>query len=274
MISWRRDSSLNAICLQQKCDKSCNFFALQENPRVFQHRRHSELPPAIRGFTLVELLVAVVLIATLATLAVTAANAAMLRAKEARCGTNLRNIGIALHAYAGEHGGSFPETTHSTSLDRAWISALEAYLGDYNQTRVCPADPRAKERTRAGGTSYILNSFLFVPETDAWGDPIGPARNRPSLIPAPELTILAFICADSVGTGPGNDHTHSNRWSTWSAVTADIAPGRFGGGRRPADARGRANYLYADASVQSIAAITMKQKTDSGINIALPPGLP
>ncbi len=221
-----------------------------------------------------ELLVAVVLIASLATLAITAANSAMLRAKEAHCGTNLRNIGIALHAYANDHGGSFPETTHSTDLDRAWISALEDYLGDYDETRVCPADPRAKERKRAGGTSYILNSFLFVPETDAWGDPIGPARNKPSLIPAPELTILAFICADSVGTGPGNDHTHSERWSSWSAVIGDIAPGRFGGGKRPAVAIGRANFLYADASVRSFSAATMKQKTNSGSNIALPPGLP
>jgi general secretion pathway protein G len=222
----------------------------------------------------VELLVAVVLIASLATLAITAANAGMLRAKEARCGTNLRNIGVALHSYAADHGGTFPETAHTANLDRAWISALEDYLGEYDQTRVCPTDPRAKQRLAAGGTSYILNSILFVPETDAWGDPIGPARNRPSLIPAPELTILAFICADTVGTGPGNDHTHSNRWCTWSAVTADIAPDRFGGGKRPADALGRANYLYADASVQSIAAATMKQKTDSGINIAQPPGLP
>ncbi len=228
-------------------------------------------PP--RGFTLVELLVVLVLVGVLATTAVVVSQAASLRAKEARCLSNLRNIGLALHGYAGDHGGRFPETTHTTTLDHAWIAALENYLGDYDETRVCPADPRAKDRVAAGGTSYILNSFLFVPETDAWGDPIGPPLNRPSAIPDPSRTMLAFICADQWGAGPGNDHTHSNLWTSWSGVTNDIAPGRFGGDKA-ADAKGRANYLYADGRVESISAALIKQKTESGVNIALPPGLP
>lgn len=225
------------------------------------------------GFTLVELLVVIAIIGVVATAAVVVSQVASLRAKEARCMSNLRNIGLALYTYAGDHGGTFPETTHTTTLDHAWIAALEGYLGDYDETRVCPADPNARDRIAAGGTSYILNSFLFVPETDAWGDPIGPPRNRPSAIPEPSRTMLAFICADQWGTGPGNDHTHSNLWTSWSGVIANIAPGRFGGGK-PAEARGRANYLYADGRVESVPASLLKQKTDSGINIAQPPGLP
>jgi prepilin-type N-terminal cleavage/methylation domain-containing protein/prepilin-type processing-associated H-X9-DG protein len=226
-----------------------------------------------RGFTLVELLVVIAMIGVLSTAVVVVSQTASLRSKEARCMSNLRNIGLALYVYAGDHGGTFPETTHTTTLDRAWIAALEGYLGDYDETRVCPADPKAKDRIAAGGTSYILNSFLFVPETDAWGDPVGPPRNRPAAIPEPSRTVLAFVCADQWGTGPGNDHTHSHLWTSWSGVTADIAPGRFGGGR-PAEAKGRANYLYADGRVESVSASVLKQKTESGINIAQPPGLP
>jgi prepilin-type N-terminal cleavage/methylation domain-containing protein/prepilin-type processing-associated H-X9-DG protein len=226
------------------------------------------------GFTLVELLVVIAMISTLAVMVAMLARSMLERGKEARCTSNLRNIGVALYGYSLDHGGSFPETTHSTTLDAAWISALESYLGDYDETRICPADPKASQRQAAGGTSYILNSFLFVPETDAWGDPIGPALNRPSLIPSPERTLLAFICADTVGVGPGNDHTHSQNWSTWSAVLADISPGRFGGGGDSRAAKGRANYLYADCRVESIAAAIVKHKTESGINIALPPDLP
>lgn len=226
------------------------------------------------GFTLVELLVVVAIIAVLASVAVVVSQGAITRAKEARCMTNLRNIGVALHLYSQDHGGAYPETSHTVDLDRAWIAALESYLGDYDETRICPGDPRGPERRAAGGTSYILNSFLFVPEVGPWGDPIGPARNRPAAIPEPSRTILAFTCSDRWGPGPGNDHTHSNLWSSWSAVRADIAPGRFGGGENPAAVKGRANYLYADGRVESIPAAIVKQKTESGTNIALPPGLP
>jgi general secretion pathway protein G len=227
------------------------------------------------GFTLVELLVVIALVVALASVAALGARSALLASREARCMNNLRNIGVALYAYANDHGGSFPETSHSErDMDRMWVGALEDYLGDYDETRICPADPRAKERLNAGGTSYILNSFLFVPEIGEWGEPIGPPRNRPGLIPDPARTILAFICADGWGIGPDNDHTHSNLWTNWSAVAADIAPGRFGGSGKRNEAKGRANYLFADASVTSIPAATMKRKTEAGINIAQVPGLP
>lgn len=221
------------------------------------------------GYTLVELLVVIAVVAVLATAVTAFTGSALLKAKESRSSSNMRNIGVALHLYAGDHGGNFPETSHTVSLDEAWIASLEDYLGDYDETRICPADPQANERLEAGGTSYILNSFIFVPETDAWGDPIGTPLNSLTVIPEPENTIIAFVCSDSFGPGPGNDHTHSSRWSSWSAVEADISPSRFGGGGN----RGRCNYLFVDGSVKSISAAKMKQKTQSGQNIAYPPGL-
>jgi prepilin-type N-terminal cleavage/methylation domain-containing protein/prepilin-type processing-associated H-X9-DG protein len=225
------------------------------------------------GFTLVELLVVIAIITVLSTLVVAVARTALLRAKEAQCMSNLRSIGVALQAYADDNGGSYPQTSHTAALDQAWIVALEPYLGKYDEARICPADPRAKERLAAGGTSYVLNSFVFVPKTNAWGKVTGPALNRPSAIPYPSQTILAFVCADSVGIGAGNDHTHSAQWNRWSAVCADIAPARFGGNGKPTDVDGRANYLYADGHVESIPAALMKEKTDAGTNIAQVPGI-
>lgn len=237
-------------------------------------RRRPNLVSRKPAFTLVELLVVIVVVATLATLAAMGARSALLASREAKCMSNLRNIGAALHLYATDHGGSFPETSHTAMLDHAWIMTLESYLGDYDETRVCPADPRRDERLAAGGTSYLLNSLVFVPQVGPWGDLVGPALNRPAAIPEPSRTILIFTCADRVGIGPGNDHTHSNLWTNWRAVCADIAPGRFGGDGDPYAAKGRANYLFADNRVESIPAAEIKRKTDSGLNIAQVPGLP
>lgn len=239
-------------------------------PRVTEN---SSKDRPLRGFTLVELLVVIVIIGTLGGLGFLGARSALVSSRQSVCMGNLRNIGNALHLYAADHQGRFPETTHSTDLDGAWLYALETYLGDFENTRVCPEDPKKSERIKAKGTSYILNSYIFVPEIDPFGEPMGPELNRLSAIPEPSRTIIAFICSDTTGTGPGNDHTHSNQWSSWSAVAGDISPGRFGGSTADS-AQGRSNYLYVDGRVESIPAAEVKRKIDAGINIAKPPGVP
>jgi prepilin-type N-terminal cleavage/methylation domain-containing protein/prepilin-type processing-associated H-X9-DG protein len=225
-----------------------------------------------RGFTVIELLIVVAIIAALAAIAVLGFRSAAVASRQSACMGNMRNIGAALHLYAQDHDGRFPETSHSTDLDGAWVYALEDYMGDFETARVCPEDPQKRERIRARGTSYILNSYIFVPEIDPFGSAMGPALNRLTAIPEPTRTLIAFVCSDNTGTGPGNDHTHSNQWSSWAALAGDIAAGRFGGGG-PLEPKGRSNYLYVDGRVESIPAIEVKRKTESGINIAYPPGL-
>jgi prepilin-type N-terminal cleavage/methylation domain-containing protein len=223
------------------------------------------------GFTLVELLIVIAIVAILSTLAIFVGRTAVGRAEQAQCANNLRQIGIGLRMFADDHGGQYPETTHSARLERSWIYELESYLGDFDEVRVCPADPKRRERLEAQGTSYVLNSFVFVPRRDPFGRPVGQAMNRVSAIPEPTRTILAFCCSDHTPPGPGNDHTHSDRWTSWSAVRADIAPDRHG--RRSADGtRGEANYLMASGAVEVMSAAEVKAKTEAGENIALPPG--
>lgn len=227
---------------------------------------------ARKGFTLVELLVVIAIVATLMTLGVFGMRSAITASKQAASSSNLRNIGVALQLYADDHQGKYPETTHTTGIGSAWIYSLEGYMGKFDEARICPADPRGKERLAARGSSYILNSYIFVPRTGPFGKVIGPQLNRPAAIPQPERTILVFICSDRTGVGPGNDHTHSNLWKSWNSVIADIAPDRFGGDGKNR-AKGRSLYLHADGSVATLNASELKQKTESGTNIALPPGV-
>ena len=155
------------------------------------------------GFTLVELLVVIAIVGVLTSVAVVGVRGALDKSRQAACASNLRSIGVGLHLYAGDHNGVFPETTHTEDLQRAWIFQLEDYLGDFEETRICPADPKRRERLAEKGTSYILNSFLFVPALDPFGNPTGPALNRLSAIPDHVNTAMAFICSDRYRAGAG-----------------------------------------------------------------------
>jgi len=222
------------------------------------------------GFTLVELLIVMVMVAGIAAISISAWKSASQAGKQVACMGNLRNIGAALQIYAQENGGTYPLTTHSSTLDRAWIYALEEHLGKFDEARICPADPKGKERLAARGTSYILNSMVFVPSVDAFGRPRGKAMNRPADLADPAGTLLAVVCSDHVGASPGNDHTHSSNWNSFSAIRRDVATDRHGQGNRQGT-KGGSNYLYADGHVRLIPGATIKELVKSGINPAKPP---
>ena len=64
-------------------------------------------PPG-QGFTLIELLVVIAIIAILAGLLLPALAKAKDSGRRAACTGNLRQIGIAIHAYAQDHSGWMP----------------------------------------------------------------------------------------------------------------------------------------------------------------------
>ncbi|MET0262154.1 MAG: DUF1559 domain-containing protein, partial [Rariglobus sp.] len=127
-----------------------------------------------RAFTLVELLTVVAIIGVLAGLALPVIGHTRVAANRARCSSNLRQIGIALLGYAGDHRGHLPPTTHTTATladgrYESWIYKLAPYLGDTDAVRICPADneERRQRITESDGlTSYILNDLIFDPEED------------------------------------------------------------------------------------------------------------
>ncbi len=224
----------------------------------------------IQGFTLLELLTVVAIIAVLCSILIPALHGVRFSAQQASCASNMRQIGSALLLYAAANDNKLPETSHTAAFGQSWIYTLSEYLGDCDEVRICPADPKGDGRFDAGGTSYILNSFLFVPQIGPFGQPMGEPTNNLLLIENPTETPMAFIIADSQGIGDANDHTHSSRWSSWSAVVRDISPGRFGGGNSPMRALGSSNYLFADGHVEQLDAAIMKARIDSGDNFAKP----
>jgi prepilin-type N-terminal cleavage/methylation domain-containing protein/prepilin-type processing-associated H-X9-DG protein len=223
-----------------------------------------------QGFTLIELLVVVAIVGLLAGLTVPALSKAVLTARQSACASNMRQIGLAMNQYAQEHNLRLPETSHTASLGKTWVDLLAPYLGNLDEIRICPADPRGADRLAAKGTSYVLNSFLFVPEIDPFGEVIGTPTNNLLYIQNPAQTMMAFVCSDRTGLSPGNDHTHSGTWTSWAAVTRDIAPDRFSGSKKADHSSGTSNYLYADGHVENHSASSIRARIESGDNIALP----
>lgn len=227
-------------------------------------------PAGGHAFALIELLVAVSVIGLLAALLLPAVSRADLLAKQTACASNMRQIGLAMSAYAADNNLTLPETSHTAAVGQTWIYVLSPYLGDLDKVRICPADPKGPERLSAGGTSYVLNSYLFVPEMDPFGEVVGAPTNDLKRLNALCKTVMAFVCSDLAGVGPANDHTHSSLWSSWNAVTQDISPDRFTLSKCPDHSTGSSNYLYADGHVENHTAAAMKARIDSGENFARP----
>lgn len=229
---------------------------------------------ALRGVTLLELLVVMVVLAILAALVVPLVASVRAQGRQAACMSNMRQIGVALLRYAGENNGNFPETSHTTGVkfNRAWIFTLKPYLTNCDQVRISPSDPHGKARLKANGTSYVLNSYVFVPQIGPFGER-GASLNNLNRLPYPANTILAFNVSDKQPPSVMNDHTHSDRWlGQWNRFCEDVEPNRHRAGSSNKDhTNGSANYLYADGHVQSIEAAEVKRQIERGVPFAKPP---
>ncbi len=226
------------------------------------------------GFTLIELLVVIAIIAILAAILFPVFAQAKEAAKKTQCGSNMRQLSIGLQLYAGDYDGGVPQSRHDPFLpeEDSWVFTLRPYIGKVDDIRICPADPKARERIRANATSYVINGYL----TDAVAAAAGGNRNFDSL-PRPSETLTLFIVADSAPVNAYYDHVHSYFWfrttntqTIWNRILAEIQPDRFNGsaGNRT---QGNANYAYADTHVKSMPAGKLRGWANQRFDFAMPP---
>ena len=121
------------------------------------------------GFTLIELLVVIAIIALLLAILMPALQRVKDQAKATRCLANLKQIGLAMHAYAGDYDYLLPRAELRpgvgiyTGIDMRWPILFMPYLGsiardvdDYYEIKIydCPSYP-IKEQT----VDYCTNAF-------------------------------------------------------------------------------------------------------------------
>ena len=114
------------------------------------------------GFTLIELLVVVAIIALLISILLPALSEAKKRAQETVCGSNMRQMGLALRHYLDDNNGFYPgdhlETGGRNGSWIAWAPRIRKYLDGQMNVYWCPStDIGIRWERRQGGAQ---RSFL------------------------------------------------------------------------------------------------------------------
>jgi len=211
------------------------------------------------AFTLVELLIVVAVIALLTAILLPALGATRLAARLAACASNLRQIGIGIHGYAGEHGGFVPRgpdplhpydfASNLMATNQLWsgdgtpdfpVTHPRAYFGLGQLLRTtcpaekvfyCPADDnfnQQEEVPRIGSDAPAYASYLYreldhLPPEAARGvlDRMGSNRFGDLLIRVETLAL------DTNSLGPGL-YRHTNHGARWvNVLSRDGAVQRY-----------------------------------------------
>jgi prepilin-type N-terminal cleavage/methylation domain-containing protein len=235
-----------------------------------------------RGFTLIELLVVIAVIALLLAILLPSLSMARMHAKRVASASNMRQIGLAMELYTQDNRGGFPESSHGltgqAARQRSWIFTLSPYIGDVNGVRVCPADPKRKERLANPTSSYVLNEYIAVDAVDPFGQLSGPSYRNKDRLKRPAGTITTFVGADDLPPALTSDHTHSRLWFLpppnvpWDTLRKDIQPDRYSVHKAVDNTQGSSLYLYADGRVENIEARIIKEMADRGEDFSKPPG--
>ena len=141
-----------------------------------------------RGFTLLELLVVIAIIGILSSALVVSVKSGYKQARQANCKSNLRQFGVALTIYRGEHDNKTPD----------WISNLYPDYVDDRNMYICRADKNGGQQAPVPDDYLVAisekNSFYKSRAT--WDNNSGTGQTR-----NPAVQTCSYCYEFSAATG-------------------------------------------------------------------------